>query len=87
MKLASVLDFSVTKIAPRAPARWSSVALRSKSGRHACAASQSVAPTTTVALPRSSARVFTPDVEPYISNSGDLTRAKIAKLVEMVIEE
>jgi hypothetical protein len=31
--------------------------------------------------------VFTPDVEPYISNSGDLTRAKIAKLVEMVIEE
>ncbi|MFC7701923.1 hypothetical protein ACFQX9_35280 [Bradyrhizobium sp. GCM10028915] len=31
--------------------------------------------------------VFAPDVEPYISNSGDLTRAKIAKLVEMVIEE
>ncbi|MCK1342915.1 hypothetical protein [Bradyrhizobium sp. CW11] len=31
--------------------------------------------------------VFTPEVEPYISNSGDLTRAKIAKLVEMVIEE
>jgi hypothetical protein len=31
--------------------------------------------------------VFAPDVEPYISNSGDLTRAKIAKLVEMVIDE
>jgi hypothetical protein len=27
-----------------------------------------------------------PDVEPYISNSGDLRRDKIAKLVEMVIE-
>ena len=29
--------------------------------------------------------VYAPDVEPYISNSGDLTREKIAKLVEMVI--
>jgi hypothetical protein len=29
--------------------------------------------------------VYAPDVEPYISNSGDLTRDKIAKLVEMVI--
>ena len=31
--------------------------------------------------------VYAPDVEPYISNSGDLTRDKIAKLVEMVIDE
>jgi hypothetical protein len=30
--------------------------------------------------------VYAPDVEPYISNSGDLTRDKIAKLVEMVID-
>jgi hypothetical protein len=30
--------------------------------------------------------VFAPDAEPYISNSGDLTRAKIARLVEMVID-
>ena len=30
--------------------------------------------------------VYPPDVEPYISNSGDLTRDKIAKLVEMVID-
>ena len=30
--------------------------------------------------------VFAPDVEPYISNSGDLTRDKMAKLVEMVID-
>jgi hypothetical protein len=30
--------------------------------------------------------VYSPDVEPYISNSGDLTREKIAKLVEMVME-
>ncbi|WLB24246.1 hypothetical protein [Bradyrhizobium japonicum] len=30
--------------------------------------------------------VYAPDVEPYISNSGDLTREKIAKLVEMVID-
>lgn len=29
--------------------------------------------------------VYAPDAEPYISNSGDLTRAKMAKLVEMVI--
>jgi hypothetical protein len=32
------------------------------------------------------AYVYPPDAEPYISNSGDLTRDKIAKLVEMVIE-
>jgi len=31
--------------------------------------------------------VYAPDVEPYISNSGDLTRQKIAKLIEMVIED
>ena len=30
--------------------------------------------------------VYPPDVEPYISNSGDLTRDKIAKLVAMVID-
>jgi len=30
--------------------------------------------------------VFAPDAEPYISNSGDLTRDKMAKLVEMVID-
>lgn len=30
--------------------------------------------------------VFAPDEEPYISNSGDLTREKIAKLIEMVID-
>ncbi|WP_420738214.1 hypothetical protein [Bradyrhizobium japonicum] len=30
--------------------------------------------------------VYAPDVEPHISNSGDLTRDKIAKLVEMVID-
>jgi hypothetical protein len=30
--------------------------------------------------------VYPPDAEPYISNSGDLTRQKIAKLVEMVID-
>lgn len=30
--------------------------------------------------------VYAPDAEPYISNSGDLTRDKIAKLVEMVID-
>ena len=30
--------------------------------------------------------VYGSDVEPYISNSGDLTREKIAKLVEMVME-
>ena len=32
------------------------------------------------------AYVYLPDAEPYISNSGDLTRDKIAKLVEMVID-
>jgi hypothetical protein len=30
--------------------------------------------------------VYPPDAEPYISNSGDLTREKIAKLVEMVVD-
>lgn len=30
--------------------------------------------------------VYSPDAEPYISNSGDLTRDKIAKLVEMAID-
>jgi hypothetical protein len=30
--------------------------------------------------------VYQPDAEPYISNSGDLTREKIAKLVEMAID-
>jgi hypothetical protein len=30
--------------------------------------------------------VYPPDSEPYIGNSGDLTREKIAKLVEMVID-
>jgi hypothetical protein len=30
--------------------------------------------------------VYSPDAEPYISNSGDLTRAKIAKLVELVLD-
>ena len=32
------------------------------------------------------AYVYPPDEEPYISNSGDLTRDKIARLVEMVID-
>lgn len=32
------------------------------------------------------AYVYPPDAEPYISNSGDLTKDKIAKLVEMVID-
>ena len=32
------------------------------------------------------AYVYAPDAEPFISNSGDLTREKIAKLVEMVID-
>jgi hypothetical protein len=32
------------------------------------------------------AYVYPPDAEPYISNSGDLTRDKIAKLIEMVID-
>jgi hypothetical protein len=31
--------------------------------------------------------IYAPDVEPYISNSGDLTREKMAKLVEMVIDD
>jgi hypothetical protein len=31
--------------------------------------------------------VYPPDAEPYISNSGDLTREKIAKLVELVIDD
>jgi hypothetical protein len=31
--------------------------------------------------------IYASDVEPYISNSGDLTRDKIAKLVEMVIDD
>jgi hypothetical protein len=35
---------------------------------------------------RGVAYVYPPDAEPYISNSGDLTRDKIAKLVEMVID-
>jgi hypothetical protein len=29
--------------------------------------------------------VYPPDAEPYISNSSDLTRDKIAKLVEMTM--
>ena len=32
------------------------------------------------------AYVYPPDAEPYISNSGDLTSDKIAKLVEMVMD-
>ena len=35
---------------------------------------------------KGTAYVYPPDAEPYISNSGDLTREKIAKLVEMVID-
>jgi hypothetical protein len=35
---------------------------------------------------RGLAYVYPPDAEPYISNSGDLTRDKIAKLIEMVID-
>ena len=31
--------------------------------------------------------VYSPDAEPYISNSGDLTRDKMAKLIEMVIDD
>ena len=31
--------------------------------------------------------VYAPDLEPYISNSGDLTRDKMAKLVEMVMDD
>jgi hypothetical protein len=36
--------------------------------------------------PKGIAYVYPPGAEPYISNSGDLTRDKIAKLVEMVID-
>jgi hypothetical protein len=32
------------------------------------------------------AYVYSPDVEPFISNSGDLTRDKISRLVEMVMD-
>ena len=35
---------------------------------------------------RGQSYVYSPDAEPYISNSGDLTREKMAKLVDMVIE-
>jgi hypothetical protein len=31
--------------------------------------------------------VYSPEKEPYISNSGDLTRGKIAKLIEMIIDD
>lgn len=31
--------------------------------------------------------VYAPDSEPHISNSGDLTRDKMAKLIEMVIDD
>jgi hypothetical protein len=31
--------------------------------------------------------VYAPDLEPYIANSGDLTRDKMAKLVEMVMDD
>jgi hypothetical protein len=34
---------------------------------------------------RGMSMVYAPDAEPYISNSGDLTRDKIAKLIEMTI--
>lgn len=36
--------------------------------------------------PKGAAFVYPPDADPYISNSGDLTREKIAKLVEMAID-
>ena len=32
------------------------------------------------------ASVYRPDAEPFISNAGELTRDKIAKLIEMVID-
>jgi hypothetical protein len=35
---------------------------------------------------KGTAFVYPPDAEPYISNSGDLTQQKIAKLVELVID-
>jgi hypothetical protein len=31
--------------------------------------------------------VYAPDADPYISNSGDLTKAKMARLIEMVIDD
>jgi len=37
-------------------------------------------------LPAGFPYVYPPDAEPYISNSGNLTRDKIAKLVEMLID-
>jgi hypothetical protein len=36
--------------------------------------------------PKGVSFIYPSDHEPYISNSGDLTRSKIAKLVEMVID-
>jgi hypothetical protein len=36
--------------------------------------------------PKGVSFIYPSDAEPYISNSGDLTRLKIAKLVEMVID-
>jgi len=35
---------------------------------------------------KGTAFIYPPDAEPFISNSGDLTRAKIAKLIEMIID-
>jgi hypothetical protein len=35
---------------------------------------------------RGTSFVYPPDAEPYIANSGDLTREKTAKLVEMVMD-
>jgi hypothetical protein len=35
---------------------------------------------------KGTATVYDPDSEPYISNSGDLTRDKVAKLIEMTID-
>ena len=35
---------------------------------------------------KGTAYVYPPDAEPYISNSGDLTREKISRLIEMVID-
>ncbi len=36
--------------------------------------------------PKGVSFVYSPDAEPYISNSGDLTRDKIAKLVAMTMD-
>jgi hypothetical protein len=36
--------------------------------------------------PKGISFVYSPQAEPFISNSGDLTREKISKLVEMVID-